>query len=215
MHTTIREFVAEARKKRRVPLEELLAIYEREWSSAGFPDEYQEQEYRKAGREQLEAFHRSFTAEPPDVIFQEKPFELALEHDVVVTGRIDQVNRLSGRKVEIVDYKTGKVRDAKKAAEDIQLSIYALAAREVLDLEPERLVFYYLVNNEAVATTRDAKSLAAAKEKIAEVADQIRAQDFPAKPSYMCGYCDYKPLCPAHEQLISIQPRAANPEEEK
>ncbi|HUJ32748.1 MAG TPA: UvrD-helicase domain-containing protein, partial [Candidatus Acidoferrum sp.] len=103
MHTTIREFVAEARKKRRVPLEELLAIYEREWSSAGFPDEYQEQEYRKAGREQLEAFHRSFTAEPPDVIFQEKPFELALEHDVVVTGRIDQVNRLSGRKVEIVD----------------------------------------------------------------------------------------------------------------
>ncbi|HUJ81505.1 MAG TPA: PD-(D/E)XK nuclease family protein, partial [Candidatus Acidoferrales bacterium] len=159
--------------------------------------------------------HRSFTAEPPDVIFQEKPFELALEHDVVVTGRIDQVNRLSGRKVEIVDYKTGKVRDAKKAAEDIQLSVYALAAREVLDLEPERLVFYYLVNNEAVATTRDAKSLAAAKEKIAEVADQIRAQDFPAKPSYMCGYCDYKPLCPAHEQLISIQPRAANPEEEK
>jgi len=205
MHTTIREFVADARKKRRVPLEELLAIYQREWSSAGFPDEYQEQEYRKAGREQLEAFHRSFTAEPPDVIFQEKPFELALEHDIVVTGRIDQVNRLDGRRVEIVDYKTGKVRDAKKAAEDIQLSIYALAARDVLDLEPERLVFYYLVNNEPVATTRDAKSLKAAKEEIAEVADQIRAGEFSAKPSFLCGYCDFKPLCPAHEQLVTIQ----------
>jgi DNA helicase II / ATP-dependent DNA helicase PcrA len=207
MHTTIREFVAEARKKRRVPLEELFAIYEREWSSAGFPDEYQEQEYRKAGREQLEAFHRSFTAHPPDALYQEKPFELPLEHNIVVTGRIDQVNRLSGRKVEIVDYKTGKVRDAKKAGEDIQLSIYAMAARDVLDLEPERLVFYYLVNNEAVATTRDAKSLKAAKEKIAEVADQIRAGEFPAKPGFMCSYCDFKPLCPAHEQLISIEPR--------
>ncbi len=206
MHTTIREFVAEARKKRRVPLEELLAIYEREWSSAGFPDEYQEQEYRKAGREQLEAFYRSFTAAPPDVIFQEKPFELALEHDIVVTGRVDQVNRLDGRKVEIVDYKTGKLRDAKRAAEDIQLSVYALAAREVMELEPARLVFHYLVNDERVATSRDAKSLKAAKERISETADQIRAEEFPAKPGYMCGYCDFKPLCPAHEQLVSIQP---------
>ncbi len=135
MHATIREFVAMMRKQGRVPIEEVIAIYEREWSSAGFPDEYQEGEYRKAGREQLEAFHRSFTAEPPDVLYQEKGFELPLEHNVVVTGRMDQVNRLSESEVEIVDYKTGRPRDAKKAAEDLQLSIYALAAREVLELD--------------------------------------------------------------------------------
>jgi DNA helicase-2/ATP-dependent DNA helicase PcrA len=206
MHATIREFVGEVRKRGRVPLEEVLAIYDREWSSAGFPDEYQEGEYRKAGREQLEAFYRSFVAAPPDVLHQEKTFELALEHNVVVTGRMDQVNRLSDGEIEIVDYKTGRPRDAKKAAEDLQLSIYALAAREVLEQMPERLVFYNLVNNERVETTRDAKSLAATKEKIAEVADQIRAGAFSANPGYACGYCEYKPLCPAHEQLISIQP---------
>ncbi|HTR47467.1 MAG TPA: UvrD-helicase domain-containing protein [Verrucomicrobiae bacterium] len=207
MHTTIREFVAEARKRKRVPLEELLAIYDREWSSAGFPDEYQEEEYRKAGREQLEAFHRRFTADPPDVLFQEKAFELPLEHGIVMTGRIDQVNRLDGRRVEIVDYKTGKVRDAKKAESDMQLSVYALAAREVLDLAPERLVLHYLVSDEDVATTRDAKALKKAEETIAAVADRIRAGDFPAKPGFLCGYCDFKPLCPAHEQLLAIQPR--------
>ena len=64
----------------------------------------------------------------------------------------------------------------------LQLSVYALAAREMLDLEPERLVFYNLMTNEAVATTRDAKALAATKQKIAEVADQIRAGDFSPKP---------------------------------
>jgi hypothetical protein len=70
------------------------------------------------------------------------------------------------------------------------------------------------VNNEAVETSRDAKALAATKEKIAEVADQIRAGEFPAKPSqFTCGYCDFKPLCPAHEQLISIRPAEATPEE--
>ncbi len=136
MHTVIKECVAEIQKKGAVPFEEVLAIYDREWYSAGFADEYQEKEYRQAGREQLEAFHRSYSAAPADVMFQEKPFELPLEHEVVITGRMDQVNRIGKNEVEIVDYKTGRARDAKKAAEDLQLSIYALAAREVLDLNP-------------------------------------------------------------------------------
>ena len=59
MHTTIKEFVKDFRERRSVPFEDVLAIYEREWYSAGFFDDYHEQEYRKAGREQLEAFHLS------------------------------------------------------------------------------------------------------------------------------------------------------------
>ncbi|MFY9691910.1 MAG: ATP-dependent DNA helicase [Candidatus Acidiferrales bacterium] len=207
MHTTIKEFVAEVRKRgKSVPLEEIFAIFEREWTSAGFPDEYQESEYRKAGREQLEAFYRTYITAPADVLYQEKPFELPLDHEIVVTGRMDQVNRAGKGEVEIIDYKTGRVRDAKKAAADLQLGIYALAAREALDLEPTRLVFYNLVNNEAVATTRDEKALAATKQKIAEVADLIRAHEFPAKPGFACGFCDYKTICPAHETLVTIRP---------
>ena len=209
MHTTIKEFVSEVKKRgKAVPLEEILAIFDREWTSAGFPDEYQEEEYRKAGREQLEAFYHTYIAAPADVLYQEKPFELPLEHEVVVTGRMDQVNRRDKDEVEIIDYKTGRARDAKRTAADLQLGIYALAAREVLDLEPSRLVFYNLVNNEAVATTRDEKALAATKQKIAEVADLIRAGEFSAKPGFACSYCDYKPICPAHETLVPIRPMA-------
>jgi putative RecB family exonuclease len=205
MHTTIREFVAEVRKGRKVSLEDLWSIYDREWSSAGFPDEYHEEEYRKAGREQLEAFHRLYAAAPADVLHQEKSFELPLEHDVVVTGRIDQIDRLSDGQVEIIDYKTGKPRSQKHADEDLQLGIYALAAREVLEMEPARLVFYNLMTNEAVAGVRDAKALAETRDRIASVADQIRAHEFPARPGYGCSRCDFKPLCPAHEQFIAIR----------
>ncbi len=206
MHTTIKEFVGEMRKRGKVSFEEVAAIYEREWSSAGFPDEYQEEEYRKAGREQLESFYRSYTARPPEVLYQEKFFELHLDHDVVVTGRMDQVNRVGAKDVEIVDYKTGKPRDAKKAGANFQLSVYALAAEEVLDVNPARLVFYNLTTNEAVFTERDAKALAKTKQTVAEVADEIRTGKFTAKPGFFCKFCDFKPLCPAHEQLISIQP---------
>jgi DNA helicase II / ATP-dependent DNA helicase PcrA len=206
VHRTIKEFIAEYGRRKKVPLAEVLSIYEREWSAAGFIDEYHEEEYRQAGREQLAAFHRSYCGAPADVLHQEKTFELPLEHDVIVTGRMDQVNRVEGNQVEIIDYKTGRPKDVKAAAKDLQLGVYALAAAEVLDLDPVRLVFYNLMNNEAVAATRDAKALRETKEKIAEVADLIRAQEFSAKPGFGCGYCDYKPLCPAHEQLISIRP---------
>jgi DNA helicase-2/ATP-dependent DNA helicase PcrA len=206
MHATVRECAGEIRKGRALPFDEVLSIYEREWSAAGFIDEFHEKEYHKAGREQLEAFHRSYSAAPADILYQEKAFELPLDHEVVVTGRIDQINRLPNDEVEIVDYKTGRPRDEKKAATDLQLSVYALAAQDVLDLTPGRLVFYNLGTNEAVGTTRDKKTLAAVKQKIAEVADQIRAGEFSPKPGFSCGYCDFKPLCPAHEQLINIQP---------
>ena len=206
MHRTIKEFVAEHGKRRKVLLEEVHAIYEREWSAAGFIDEYHEAEYRKAGREQLEAFHGSYCGAPSDVLHQEKTFELPLEHDVIVTGRMDQVNRIEGNQVEIIDYKTGRPKDVKAAAKDLQLGVYALAAEQVLDLDPVRLVFYNLMTNEGVAATRDAKALKETREKIAEVADRIRARDFSAQPGFGCGFCDYKPLCPAHEQLISIRP---------
>ena len=139
------------------------------------------------------------------MLYQEKTFELPLEHDVIVTGRMDQVNRLDGNQVEIIDYKTGRPKDVKAAAKDLQLGVYALAAAEVLDLDPVRLVFYNLMTNEAVAATRNAKALKETREKIAEVADLIRAREFSAKPGFGCGFCDYKPLCPAHEQLISIR----------
>ncbi len=204
MHTTIREFVRAVQKGAHVSCEELFAIYDREWSSAGFPDDYQENEYRRAGREQLAEFHRACMASKPEVLHQEKTFELPLEHNVVVTGRMDQVNRTNGSRVEIVDYKTGKARDFENAAKDLQLGIYALAAIEVFELHPERLVLHYLMNNELVETSRDAKALAATKEKVGAVADMIRAREFPAKPGFGCAYCDYKPLCPSHEQLITI-----------
>jgi len=210
MHTTIREFVREIRKERRVPFEEVVGIFEREWSAAGYQDDYQEEEYRKAGREQLQAFCESYSRAPADVLHQEKAFELPLDPNVVIIGRMDQINRLEARQVEIVDYKTGNPKRPKQADQSLQLSLYALAAQEVLELEPERLVFYNLTTNEAVATTRDAKALKKAKEAVAEVADLIRAAEFPARPGFICRYCDYRPICPAHEHLISIQPANTN-----
>ncbi len=206
MHTTIRQFVAELRKRRRMPFEEVEAIFQREWTSAGFEDTYQEQEYKKEGLEQLRAFHARYLEAPPEVIGQEKSFRLPMDDNVVIIGRIDQVNRVGPHAEEIVDYKTGKPKLEPQARKNLQLSLYALAAREVLELNPVRLVFYNLQTNEAVVTTRDEKQLSQAREIVRDVAADIRAGQFPARPGFLCKSCEFQPICPAHEQLVSIRP---------
>jgi DNA helicase-2/ATP-dependent DNA helicase PcrA len=205
MHTTIREFILSLKRKRKVPFAELAAIYHREWSAAGFQDAYQEEEYRRTGLEQLEEFHRRYLEAPADVLHQEKMFELPLDHNIVVTGRMDQINRVGPQEVEIVDYKTGKPREAKDAKNSLQLSLYALAAREVLELEPVRLTFYNLTTNEPITVSRDEKQLKEALGTVQEVAAQIRAGQFPALPGFQCRTCEYQPLCPAYEQLVTIR----------
>jgi DNA helicase-2/ATP-dependent DNA helicase PcrA len=203
MHTTIGEFVRELRKGRRVPFDEVAAIYEREWTSAGFEDTYQENEYKKDGLEQLRAFHASTLDAPPDVFAQERRFELPLANRIVLTGRMDQVNRAgaAGEKIiEIVDYKTGKPKTDAHAKKDLQLSVYALAAREVFGEHVARLIFYNMQDNKFVAATRDAKQLARAEEDIQEVAAEIRAGHFPVKMGYACKACEFRLICPAHDR---------------
>ena len=185
MHNTIKYFIGELAKGHALPFEEVERKFELEWTSAGFEDDYQEQEYKKDGLAQLRAFHASTLASPPEVIAQEKAFELPMENNVVLTGRMDQVNRLAPGEEEIVDYKTGKPRDEEKAKKDVQLSVYALAAREVFDWNPARLTFYFLQTNQAVSATRDDKKLNKVRAEIQEAAADIRAGEFPAKP----GFC--------------------------
>ncbi len=100
----------------------------------------------------------------------------------------------------MIDYKTGRPRSQKDADTSLQLSIYALAAREQLRLKPVRLTFYNLTNNQPVSTARTARDLDRAVEEIREVAGLIRALLFPATPGYVCRWCDYEPVCPAHEE---------------
>jgi CRISPR/Cas system-associated exonuclease Cas4 (RecB family) len=206
MHNTIKYFIGELARHggeaggRVLPFEEVERKFELEWTSAGFEDDYQEQEYKKDGLAQLRAFHASTLASPPHVLAQEKAFSLPMENDVVLTGRIDQVNRVAPGEEEIVDYKTGRPRDAEKARKDVQLSAYALAAREVFDWNPSKLTFYYLQTNQGVSTTRDDKQLKKLRSKIQESAADIRAGEFPAKPGFACRFCDYESICPAREQ---------------
>ena len=204
MHNTVKRILGELRKGNKLPFEEVQRIFELEWRSVGFEDEYQEAEYKKDGIEQLRAFHGATMATPPQILEQEKRFELPLEDNVTIIGRMDQVNSLGRNDVEIVDYKTGRPKKESLAKKDLQLSLYALAAKEIFDWNPVRLVFHYLQDNKVQVTTRESKQLQEAQNMVQEAAADIRAGQFPPKPSpSVCRSCAYKPICPAHEEELS------------
>jgi len=204
MHTTIRHFLAEARKGRPVAFQEVVEIFEREWTPAGYEDDYQHDSYKNAGIEQLRVFHAGVAAEPLEIEAQEKSFELIMDDNIVITGRMDQINRIGSGRREIVDYKTGRPRTEEHAHKDFQLSVYALAAREVLDFAPARLVFHYLRDNSRVETSRDEKDLKKTRQIIAETAASIRAGEFSPKINlFHCRNCAFRAICPAYEQQFA------------
>jgi DNA helicase-2/ATP-dependent DNA helicase PcrA len=200
MHQCVRRYF-ELRRQGAARFEDLEAFYLRAWKDAGFEDEYQEQSYKRAGLEQLREFarrHESAAALPLDM---EAHFALDLG-DLVLEGRVDQINPFGDgdHSVELVDYKTGRPRSQKDADHSLQLSVYALAARDGMKMKPLRLAFYNLTDNQPVWTVRTHQDLDKALREIREVAEQIRQMIFHPTPGFACKWCDYQSICPAHEE---------------
>jgi len=204
MHQCIRHYF-ELSRRGEPRWEDLEKIYRHSWRSAGFEDSYQEETYKKAGLEQLRGFveHQRRHPIPADQVRMEEHFSLDLG-DAVLEGRIDQIHPL-GRPgdaaVELIDYKTGRPRTQRDVDKSLQLSVYALAARRQLKLNPVRLTFYHLANNQTVSTVRTEKDLEQTVKEIQEVAAQIRSLLFAPTPGFVCKWCDFVAICPAHEEL--------------
>ncbi len=203
MHQAVRHYFM-LRKEGEVSFDDLSEFYLRSWKSAGFQDGYQEETYKKSGLSQLRGFVDRHNAVPiaAATVQMEVHFEVDLQ-DVVLEGRIDQITPSSPQpssEVELVDYKTGRPRSQKDADKSTQLSVYALAARQQLGLQPRGLIFYNLTNNQPVSTVRTEKELAEVRQKILDVAQEIRRMVFPPTPGFVCRYCEFLPICPAHEE---------------
>ncbi|MFY9645646.1 MAG: ATP-dependent DNA helicase [Terriglobales bacterium] len=210
MHNVLRTFYDAQRYQRQIADEEMLEQFRSELAASRIPDRYQYELYLRQGIEQLQQFFESARHSPaPDVIETESKFELQVG-SAKVAGRVDRLDRTGPDTVVIVDYKTGKPKSQEDADESLQLSLYALAARDVMGKRAESLIFHNLENNTPVSTQRNDAQLEEARLRVLKVAAKIARREFPPKPNYNCAFCPYRNLCPATERVVAA-PRKRTP----
>jgi DNA helicase-2/ATP-dependent DNA helicase PcrA len=134
-------------------------------------------------------------------VWFERPFTFKMGPHLL-RGRVDRVDLLPGGEYELIDYKTGRPKTAAQLADDVQLSLYAVGAREAWQLDASRQAYYYVLDDEKVAVPLDDGDRSEwIREVTMEVAEGILSQGFEPTPSFQaCSMCDYRLVCPAAER---------------
>jgi putative RecB family exonuclease len=177
-------------------VDELLEMLEACWVSEGFVDASEERTYVDHGRQVLSQYHRENADDYRIPAALEFRFTIDVE-GVSLSGVIDRMDRIPGGGYEIVDYKTNRrLPPQARIDQDLQLSIYHMAAREIWGIEPERLTLYYLLPGQRMTTVRTPGDMDELRRRIGVVAERIEAGMFEPKQNPLCDWCDYQALCP-------------------
>jgi putative RecB family exonuclease len=177
-------------------VDELQEMLESVWVRDGFSDPSEERMYLDHGRQVLAQYHRENAPTYRIPAALEFRFTIDIE-GVQLAGVIDRMDRIPGGGYEIIDYKTNRrLPPQERIDRDLQLSIYAVAAKEVWGIEPERLTLYYLLPGQRMSTTRTAADAEDLRRRIGTVAERIGAGMFEPRENPLCDWCEFQALCP-------------------
>jgi CRISPR/Cas system-associated exonuclease Cas4 (RecB family) len=201
-------------------LAQMLGLLDAGWRRAGFGESEHDSELREKARSALTRYHARLLGQDAQPVWFERQFDFRLgPHHL--RGRVDRVDRLVGGEglgaddaigdagelgsggpvgYELIDYKTSRPKSAEQLRNDIQLSLYALAAREDWGLESSRQAYYYVLDDLKVPVPCGEPNTEGVKAVVLEVGEGILAEEFEPTPSHAaCSICDYRIVCPVAE----------------
>jgi DNA helicase-2/ATP-dependent DNA helicase PcrA len=181
-----------------IGMDEILRIYEESWIDDWYPSKKLKQENWEKGKKILKEFYEKHKDNWPNVILLEKGFNFILDVDGEkhgVRGAMDRVDEVDDGGIKIVDYKTGRPKEKHTFEDKQQLFLYQLAAQQLFRKEVYSLSFYYLENNTEYEFLGSEKDLEKTEEKFRGIIQEIKKREFPAKPSPLCQYCDFREIC--------------------
>ncbi|MBU2664458.1 PD-(D/E)XK nuclease family protein [Actinoplanes bogorensis] len=125
-----------------------------------------------------------------------------VDDELMIRGYIDRLDVAPGGDLRVVDYKTGGApREAFEGRALFQLKFYALVLWRTRGVVPRVLRLVYLKDAEVCDYSPDAEELERFERTLVALSEAIerakREQNFPPKPSRLCGWCSHQALCPA------------------
>jgi putative RecB family exonuclease len=163
--------------------------------------------------EEWDAFHadatacvdRYFELEDPTRV---RPIGLELKltakiGKVTLRGIIDRLEIGADGEWVVTDYKTGSVpSEQKEQARLAGVHIYALLCEQMLGQRPARVQLLYLSKPEMIIARPSEQSITGVARRTGAIWTAIEracaVDDFRPSPGPLCGYCAFKPYCPAY-----------------
>jgi putative RecB family exonuclease len=222
VHETLEKLYRDLGYQKVNTLDELLEFFRSEWkknwddSIVIVKEEYGPENYLKMGEKFITDYYNKY-----------KPFDkgktIALEERILITlddageyklqGYIDRVMENEEGYYEVHDYKTNSRLPLPEYLEnDRQLALYAIGIKERYpDVKDVRLVWHFLAFDKEIDSTRTDEELEALKKDVIALIEKIESDEkFEAKPSTLCDWCEFKPVCRQWSHLYMIREKPEN-----
>ena len=190
IHRTLEDFHKNDHKH----LEDLLEIYDHVWVNEGFQSPQQTMQFYEKGEKMLRQYIEWSHLRKSEIVAVEKEFRFKVGSRIL-RGIIDRIDKLPNDTYEVIDYKThAEMWEQSKIDTDLQLTLYSLGCRNVLNVEPASLSYFFLAHNKFVTTSRTQVQKDEALAELEAVARRIEKNDYtPDKEK--CPRCDFKSSC--------------------
>jgi len=217
VHTALKNwYVLPADRRNPVALAGLLRPT---WVREGYRDVDQERAAYQTAQGWLESYAAS--VDPGDEPLGVERVVATKTSVLAFNGRADRIDGRDGEAV-IVDYKTGRTGlDADDARGSQALALYAWAAQRVFRRPCHRVELHHLPTGTVAAHEHTEESLARQVRRAEETAGDILAaeravaggadpdEEFPTNPGSLCGWCDFRKVCPVGQELPAKESWAA------
>jgi RecB family exonuclease len=181
------------------------------WIDVGFRDAEQSTSWRLKVRDGVTNYLRGIDRHRQPLGIERS---VSLRTDTIaVTGRIDRLDDRDGDLV-VVDYKTGRqVPTETDARTSLPLALYAAGAARTMRRSCFRVELHHIPTGAIVAHEHTPDSLQRKLGEAESIARDLRAADaefreqgadsgrFPARPSSMCPWCDFRAHCPEGQRM--------------
>jgi len=206
LHLVLKEFYLLLLRGEKLDENKLMEIYERNWINEGYISRSHEEKMKKRGKEYLLDYLKSDLHDVHNLpLALEQSFTFPLNEDLRIVGKIDRIDK-KGDGIEIIDYKTTDftIRNLPSKTDleqDLQLSIYAMAATKIQDplfprdLSKITLSLYFLDKGIKISTHRTEEQIEKAVIEILKVKEEIEASNFACSGKIWCQDCEYKLMC--------------------
>ena len=134
-------------------LPELLGLLEAGWRRGGFGDSEEERQFRAKATQALVRYHDRFARRTASRSGSSAPSSSGSARTCCAGASTASTGCPDGG-YELIDYKTGRPKTAAQLREDVQLSLYAVGARESWELEAASQSYYYVLDDEKVPVER-------------------------------------------------------------